>query len=344
MSADPTSAAPPAVLPTGALTGTWQAVAMIITAMACFSVQDVVVKLVASEVSLWQMQAIRSVAVGILLGMAVFALGRTRELWPRRLFWPLVRAVLMCGAYLCFYAALPYLDLAKAASAFFIGPLLITVFAALLLGEPIGPRRIIAVVVGFIGVLFIVQPGMEGWKPVAVLPVAAAFCYAFGVVLTRWRCREDPGFALTMVHNLLYALIGVLGLLVIGLVPVSDEVKAANPFLTSGWLPLALPVLFWLLLTACTHIGGVLTSIWAYQRAEASRLAPFEYSYLVMMGAMDYLIWGVLPTEATLAGMLLICGAGGFVAWREGRPARPRIQQNAELPWTPDEPDGNRDG
>ncbi len=340
MSAGP-SASPPAV---PGMSVSWRAVGMILFAMGCFAVQDVVVKLVATEVSLWQMQAIRSVAVVVLLGIAVRTMGRARELWPRRLFWPALRAVLMCGAYLFFYASLPYLDLAKAASAFFIGPLLITVFAALLLGEPIGPRRVVAVGVGFIGVICIVQPGLDGWEPLAVLPVLAAICYALAVVMTRWRCREDPGFALTMVHNVLYALIGFLGLIVFGLVTVDAETRALNPFLTSGWLPLALPVLMWLLLTACTHIGGVLTSIWAYQKAEASHLAPFEYSYLVMMGVMDYLVWGVLPTGATLTGMILICGAGGFVAWREGRPARPRIQQSAELPWTPDSPDGNRGG
>lgn len=317
-----------------------RAILLILGAMMCFAVQDVVVKLTASEVSLWQMQAVRSAAVLVMLVGVVAAIGRGPELIPRNWRWPLARAIFMVGAYLFFYAALPHLTLAKAASAFFIGPLLITLFAAIFLGEPIGPRRIASVVVGFVGVLFIVQPGLDGWTPIAALPVLAAVCYAMGVVITRWRCREDPGFSLTLVHNLLYAAVGVLGVVIMPLVPLEPGMRTEHAFLVEGWLPLSLGVAALLVVTAATHIGGILMSVRAYQEAEASTLAPYEYVYLVIVPVFDYVFWGQLPVPATLIGMALICGSGGFVAWREGRPARPRIQQNAELPWTPDDGDG----
>lgn len=313
-----------------------RATGLILVAMLCFAVQDVIVKFTAGEVSLWQMQLVRSIAVLVLLATLLRLRGRMHEFAPRRWRWPFVRAVIMSGAYLFFYAALPYMPLAKAASAFFIGPILITLFAALFLGEPIGPRRVAAVIVGFLGVLFIVQPGFEGWSPVAILPVLAAVCYALGVVLTRWRCRDDPGFSLTMVNSLVYAAIGLAGVVLMPLVPWSAETRESSAFLTSGWQGLDLWVFALLLLTACTHILGAVSSVNAYQIGEASRLAPIEYIYLVIMGAFDYAIWGSLPQTATLIGMVLICGSGGFVAWREGRSARPRMQQTTEVPWTPE--------
>jgi drug/metabolite transporter (DMT)-like permease len=211
---------------------------LILLAMVAFSTQDVVVKIVAEQVSLWQLQFIRSLLTLWLLVMMVAAMGRMPTLAPKAWFWPLVRASFMCGAYLTFYASLPLLPLSKAAASFFTGPLIITVLAALLLGEPTGPRRIFAVIVGFAGVLLIIQPGMEGWKPIAFLPVLSAFFYAIGVVIPRWRCQDEPNFALSMVHNLLYAGIGLLGIVALELVPVAPGTQADWPFLTTSWMNL----------------------------------------------------------------------------------------------------------
>lgn len=313
-----------------------RAIALVLTAMLFWSSQDVLVKFIADGVSLWQMQVIRSVAIVVLVCALLTALGRPAEITPVRWRWPFARAIFMCLAYLMFYAALPYVSLAKAASAFFISPMLITVLAAVFLGEGIGPRRIAAVVVGFIGVLFIVQPGFEGWSPAALLPVGAAACYAAGVILTRWRCQSDPGFSLTMVNAWVNGVVGALGLAILPVVAIPETLRAEHVFLLSDWLDLTTMLFFLVIMTAATHIAGALASVKAYQMGEASRLAPFEYVYLVLMAAFGYAIWGTVPDEPTIIGMILICGAGGFIAWREGRPPRPRVQQNAEIPWTPE--------
>ncbi|MFK7942432.1 MAG: EamA family transporter [Paracoccaceae bacterium] len=126
-----------------------RAIGLVLSAMLWFALQDVIVKLTADQVSLWQMQVIRSISIILLVCALLTLLGRPSEITPARWRWPFVRALFMCTAYLCFYASLPYISLAKAASTFFISPMLITVLAAIFLGEGIGPRRIIAVVVGF---------------------------------------------------------------------------------------------------------------------------------------------------------------------------------------------------
>jgi drug/metabolite transporter (DMT)-like permease len=315
---------------------TGRPIGLILIAMLAFSTQDVAVKLVAPEVSLWQLQAVRSLATLGFLVLLVVAIGQPGSLRPLSLRWPLVRGGFMCGSYLCFYASLPLLPLSQAAATFFTGPLFITVFAALMLGEPIGPRRVVAVVVGFAGVLCIVRPGAEGWQAVALLPLLSAISYAAGITITRWRCRDESNYALSAVHNTVYIAVGALGVLLVPLLPWASATRIGWPFLTEGWLPLTAYALGLMVFTAATHLIGVLCSVRAYQIEDASRIAPFEYSYLLLMPIYDVVLWGNWPQPLTLIGMALICGAGVFVAWREGRPPRPQVHPRGEDPWTPD--------
>lgn len=318
-----------------------RAIGLILTAAAAFSTQDVMVKLIVERMSVWQMQFLRSLFVAILLIAAAAALGKLAQLRPKGFFWPVVRACFMCGAYLGFYGSLPYLTLAQAGAAFFTGPLFITLFAALILKEPIGPRRIVAVVVGFLGVLAIVRPGAEGASLAALAPAVAAASYALGVIVTRWRCRADPSFSLSMTHTALYASIGALGVLVLDIWPVDPAIRERLPALTAGWAPVAVLSAVLLAATAATHLTGMLSAIRAYQLADAARIAPFEYFYLALAPLWDVVFFGRWPDGWTLLGVALIAGAGVFVAWREGRPARPRSQNFGEIPWTPD-PSGSR--
>ncbi len=311
-------------------------VGLVMLAMTAFSIQDVVVKLLAEQVSLWQLQFIRSLLVLWLMVMIAAFMGTLPRLAPKSWFWPMVRAVFMTGAYLFFYASLPLLPLAQAAAAFFTGPLIITILAALVLGEPIGPRRILAVIVGFAGVLCIIRPGVDGWQPVALLPVLSAFCYAVGIVITRWRCQDEANFALSTAHNLLYAGVGLVAMILIELVPPSAEAQADWPFLMTNWWNLGALAASLILFTAGTHLFGVLCSVRAYQTDDASRIAPFEYVYLAIMPIYDLVFWDTLPAPTTLVGMVLIGGAGVFVARREGRPPRPQVHPRGEDPWTPE--------
>jgi len=326
------------------LSGEARAIAAILLAMVLFALQDLTIKLVAPEATIWQLQALRSIMMGWLLAITVAFLGWREVLFPRAWGWPAFRAVMLTTSYLFFYASLPFLSLAQAGATFFVGPLFITLLAAILLGEPIGPRRIAAVALGFVGVLVIVRPGLAGWEPMALLPLGAALCYAVGVVTTRWRCPEESVFALTLVHSIVSVVAGVIGLALVPLLPLAEETRAGWPFLLEGWVPFSAFAFWMTFLTAALFMGGMLASMAAYQESEASRIAPFEYSYLAIVPALDFLFFGLLPDALTLAGMALVIGAGGFVAWREGRPPRARVVPVAEHPWTPDAEDGRGKG
>ena len=312
-----------------------RAIMLIVLAMVAFCIQDAIVKKIVETASVWQAQLIRSIAVLVLLWLIAMSMGKGRELRPTQWLWPALRGGFMCAAYVLFYASLPFLSLSQASASFFIGPMLITLFAALLLREPIGPRRVIAIIVGFVGVLCIVQPGGD-MKLAALMPVGAAVCYSLGVVVTRWRCRADPAFALSMVHNGVYVLVAVIAVSLVESIPFTDAARAGYPALTTGWADISWLVFGLLMITAVTHIIGMQSSVRAYQLADASKIAPFEYSYLAIVPILDFAVWQTVPVWMTVLGMVLIAGSGGFVAWREGRPARARPQNYGEIPWSDD--------
>lgn len=305
-----------------------RATALILSAMVMFTLQDLVTKLVSDSASLWQLQLVRSGLV-VLIVLAVAQVSGAR-LRLARYRWALVRSCFMCLSYLLFYTALPLLTISATASAFFTGPLFITLFARVFLGDPLGPRRVVAVLVGFAGVLVIVRPGAADVQLEALLPVASAACYAAGITITRARCKDEPVLGLTLVHNLLYSSIALVGLAVVPLLPWGAEFAVKWHFLATGWHPLELWAAGLLGLTALTHVCGIVMATRAYQMAEPGRIAPLEYTYLIYAPVWDVLFWGKVPPATTFLGMGLIAAAGVFVAWRTGTPARPRVPADGE--------------
>ncbi len=307
-------------------------VLLMIVAMAFFAVQDTMVKLISESVSIWQLYLARAVVV---LGLLTATMGFFRPMSGLKLVnpgWAALRSVLMGAAFLSFYLAMPFLTLSQAAAAFFTGPLFITLFGAVVNGERVGPRRIVAIVLGFAGVLVIVAPWGERVEPMMLLPVGAAMSYAMAVVITRSRCVEDSAVALSTVQNVIFAQIALIGLVLTDTMQPDAETVAGYPFLFAPWTR-AEP-LVWVMIagTAVTHIVGAIALTHAYQRADASRLAPLEYSYLALVPIFDFLVWNTVPTISVAVGMVLIALAGGFVSWREGQPVRPRPQTHGEEP------------
>ncbi len=309
-----------------------RALLLTVMAMAFFAAQDTMVKVISDSVSIWQLYLVRAVLV---LGLVTATMGLFRPMSGMRLVnpgWAALRSFLMSGAFLCFYLAMPFVSLSQAAAAFFTGPLWITLFGALINGERVGPRRVVALILGFAGVLVIVEPWGDRLEPMLLLPVAAAISYALAIVITRARCVEDSAVALSLVQNVIFAQVALAGLLAVDIARPDAATVEGYRFLLMPWVRAEPLVWVMIAATAVTHMVGAITLTHVYQHAEASRIAPLEYSYLMMVPVADYLVWGTAPGTATLTGMILIALAGGFVSWREGQPVRPRPQTHGEEP------------
>ena len=294
------------------------AIGLAILSTLGFAIQDMVVKLLSEIGSLWQLMFLRAILVVLILVTWAVLRKRSDIIKPKRWKWPIIRAFLMSCAYSFFYASLPFAALAQAASCFFTAPIFTCFFAAIILREKIGFWRISSILIGFLGVLYIIQPGTSNMQAVLFLPVLAGACYALAVVITRGFCADYPSLSLTIIHNVFYALVGVFMVTFIPELPFSVEFKVANPFIMSGWVQLTSVILVMIGITSLSHILAMTSSIRAYQIADSSFVAPFEYTYLVFAVLIDYFVWQYLPDTKGFIGLTMVISAGVLIAIREG--------------------------
>lgn len=196
-----------------------------------------------------------------------------------------------------FFSSLAYIGLAEATAIMDANPVLITLGAAIFLGERIGIRRIAGIIVALIGALIIIRPGASAFQAAAVLPLIGAFTYAGGAILTRL-ARQDS----TKTSLLWTATIGTLA------------TSLVVPFF---WQPIQTSDLW---AFAALGIFGTLAQallIRAFTLAEAAAIAPFGYTGLLWAGLWGWLFWGSVPDSWTIIGAIIIVVAGIYVWTRD---------------------------
>ncbi|MEM1065702.1 MAG: DMT family transporter [Pseudomonadota bacterium] len=287
-------------------------------AVCCFSVNDVLIKLMSGDYALHQVIFVRSfVGIAFLAAFLLPAAGGFAALKTRRLTLHLARGGCVVFANLCFFMALAALPLAEAVAIFFVSPLLISVFSVIFLGEYVGPRRWAAIAVGLIGVLIVLRPGTEAFQVAALLPLAAAAGYATLHILTRRLGGTDGAVSMAMYIQLTFlATSGLFGL------AFADGAHAGSghpslEFLLRGWVwPGPIDALYMAIVGITSALGGYMISQ-AYRLSEAAFVAPFEYIAMPLAVLSGYLVFGELPDWIAIAGILLILGAGLVLIWRE---------------------------
>lgn len=216
------------------------------------------------------------------------------------------RGLMLIGAQMCFYYAILNMQLATATTLAFSGPLFLTLLSIPLLGHTVGLWRWSAVLVGFVGVVMVMQPGADAFRSVALLPIGAAFFYASASLTSRY-FDSDVSTALINIYSTLSALIAALLITVV----------------SGHWIPMH-NATDWLWFIAMGSVGGVavLLLITAYRMAEPSLLSPFEYFGIPFSFFLGWYFFAEAPFDSLFPGVLLIVGGGLLVIWRE------RVQRN----------------
>ncbi|MCF3595680.1 DMT family transporter [Rhodobacteraceae bacterium LMO-12] len=304
-------------------------IAFILAGMVAISINDMLVKRLSGGYPLHEIVLIRS-SVGLMFSlMLVQVEGGWHILKTRTPGLHALRGLVIVISNLTFFAALAVIPLADATALFFVAPLLITLLSIPILGEKVGPMRLGAVVVGFCGVILMMQPwastapgGVSRW--IFSLPILAALTYALNQVLTRKLGVTSRASAMSVYIQVMFIFVSLLVWLVAG-----DGKYAAmtdNPsliFLAREWV---MPQGFdrWLFLGLGLNaaiIGYCLSQ--AYRMASAATVAPFEYVGLPLAIFWGWLIWAELPGPWVFAGIVLIVGSGLFVFLRERQKNRP---------------------
>lgn len=283
-----------------------------------FSLQDAVIKQVSGNYPLTQVVAIRCVVAMPILLLLVQLEAGWRAIFSPRFQALAARAAIMFVSYTAYYMAFPAMNLAYAVALYFTVPLFVTALAGPFLGEPIGWKSWWALVVGFAGVLVILQPGSGLFQWAALLSLLAALMYACSMVLARRLGTAQPASVMAFYQNGVF----LVGALVIGAsthwLGIDHAGHPSIAFLVRPWV--------WpelgdgLLIASCGVIAsaGMVLLTNAYRIGPARQVTPFEYTGILWAPLWGFLFFGEIPRLTTALGAILIAGAG-LAALRDAR-------------------------
>lgn len=282
------------------------AVGVIVVTVLALSLGDALIKFTSGAFAIWQIFVLRSCLALPVLAVYLAIRNPAALRPPPAIGWVATRSLMLVAMWLAYYIALPHLDLAAAAAAYYTLPIFITLFSALFIGEPVGRLGWVAVFVGFLGVLLILRPEAGAFNAYALLPLAAAVLYALAMILTRTKCREAHPMMLSIALNAAFILVGGAATAAISVLAPA----ARDGFLLAEWAEMGGAE--WLsmsLLAAAILIGSVGAAI-AYQNAPPAVIGTFDFAYVGFA-----VLWGVVffaeaPDAAALLGMGLIVAAG----------------------------------
>ncbi|MEM1235063.1 MAG: DMT family transporter [Pseudomonadota bacterium] len=276
--------------------------ALMVGSMTAFTVNDAFMKLLGSEWPVFQSLFIRGLFVVGMMAALSYAMGHIRRGIPRR-DWQLVLLRSGCEALAAalFITAIFNMPLAEATAILQTLPLTVTLAGALFLGEKVGWRRWMAIAVGFIGVLLIVQPGTEGFTVYALYAVGAVIIITFRDMAAREMSDAMPSF--------LAALVGAVGVTAMG----------AAGSITEVWAPLTLTTAIGLAGAVCTVGVAYVFSVAAMRSGDIGFVAPYRYTALLVALIIGYVLFKEVPSPLTLLGAGLITATGLYTLFRENR-------------------------
>jgi S-adenosylmethionine uptake transporter len=292
-------------------------ISFLVLSMLIISIQNIAVKWIGGNYSVLEIVTFRSL-IALPFTLLFYRLEGNRG-WPTtqqpRLEY--IRGSILFLSYSTFMMGLAALPLADIEAIRFSAPLMITFLSVVMLGERVGPRRWLSLMVGFMGVLLIVRPGSATFNLGSIFILISVLLYALTVILTRKLQTTDSSATMAYYSSLVYL---VAALILSPLAVMVGEPPDAHPsisFLFRAW---TIPTfLDWFIMSGLGLVWAAWTYFMAraYSLAQASVAAPFEYVSLPINVMWGFLIWGEIPTWMTLAGAFLTLFSGIYVLYRE---------------------------
>jgi drug/metabolite transporter (DMT)-like permease len=286
------------------------AIALSLLALFLFDCMGLIIKHLSAGYSAAELSAYRNF-FGLIPSIIALWSSRAWHAGGRKLRirqWALAgsRGLLVTFAQFLFYFSLGRMAFATASTITYSNALFMTALAIPILGERVGPLRWVAVIIGFVGVILVMDPGSDTFSWDALAPLGAAFFYAIAGVLARLFDDDAPS-PLVNLYSSGTALIGSFAM-ALALGGFSD-IRSASDL---GWI------------IAMGGFGGtaVLFLVVSYRMTEQSNLAPFSYFGIPMAFILGWLFFGETPFEALFPGGVLIIVGGLMVIWRERRLTR----------------------
>ncbi|MFK7753948.1 MAG: DMT family transporter [Sedimentitalea sp.] len=275
-------------------------IALMIATTIVFATQDGISRHLAGEYNAMMVVMIRYwFFAAFVIALAARTKGGVRA--AARTDQPMVqitRALMLAGEICIAVFGFTLLGLVESHAVFACYPLLIAALSGPILGETVGWRRWIAIGIGFVGVIVILQPGMGVFDPVAIIPLISAVMFAVYGLLTRYAARRDS----TATSFFWTGTVGAIAMTGIGL---------------WMWEPMSGPDWVWMGALCLSGVTGHWLLIRCYEAAEASAVQPFAYFHLVFAVLLGITLFGETLRTNVAIGTAIIVGAGLFTLWRE---------------------------
>jgi drug/metabolite transporter (DMT)-like permease len=270
-------------------------------AMSGFLFNDTIVKVLSADMNVGQVMLLRGAVATVLITLLTHYRGAIRPLstvFKHPLI--LLRIIGEVMGTVTFLTALAHIPIANASAILQALPLAVTMGAALFLREPVGWRRWSAIAVGFVGVMIIVRPGLEGFSVYSLLVLSTVFFAAMRDITTRMVSAEVPALFLSFVTTPIVALAG-----------------AAMIPLMGGWSPVDADHGGLILLAAVLLLVSYQFIIMAMRSGDIAFVAPFRYTNLIWAMLTGYLVFGDVPDGYMILGAAIIVCSGLYTLYRE---------------------------
>ncbi|MDH3666459.1 MAG: DMT family transporter [Paracoccaceae bacterium] len=292
--------------PTERRTEVAPAIACMLVGAALLTLNDALIKALAANYPTGELLFIRGAFVWPWILIFAMRSGGIGSLRIHNIRGQALRGACVIASAFLFITGLRHLTLADAIAVSFTGPLFITALAPLVLGEEVGWRRWLAVLIGFAGVLFMLRPGGAALQWAIIFPLGAAVCGGLRDLITRRIAGTETTVAVLAVTTTVVLLAGL----------------ATAPFV--DWAPPQPADLVTFAASGALIALAHTLMIEAFRRGEATMVAPFKYSSLLWATLFGYLVFGDLPDRWTFAGAAIIVLAGLYVLHRETQLRRRR--------------------
>ena len=275
---------------------------LMMASMAAFTFNDTLMKMMAGEVPLYQLLFLR----GVLTTAAVSIIVWRMRAWPKSLpgkDWLLIalRTVAEVAAAYFFLTALFNMQLANVTAILQALPLTLTLAAAVFLKEPVGWRRMMAILVGFVGVILIVRPGAESFNLNSLYALAAVACVTLRDLTTRRLSAHTPSMFVTLITS------------------ASVMITFGLASLIEPWLAMSADAFILTCGAAFFVIGGYLFSIMVMRVGDVGFTTLFRYTSLIWALPLGWLVFDQWPDAMTFLGVGLVVGSGAFTLLREAK-------------------------
>ena len=275
-----------------------KAIILNLSAWAVLPFMDTIAKYLSSEISFFQITWARYFFTVFWTLPLMFFFFRKNLKWSENPKLQILRGMTLLSANVCFFYSISVISMAKALTLAFIAPLVTTALSPIILGEKVGIKRWSAVIVGFIGSLVVIRPGLIEFNIATIAALGTGFFYGVYLIITR---------KLHTVDNPLLTLLitGVVGAIISSL------------FVPIVWINLSQSQWLWLALMGIFACLGHLLLIYSLRYADASKLAPFGYFEIITNIILGYYFFKDFPDTWTFTGLLIIISSGVYIFRRE---------------------------